>query len=73
MKKTLIASLIVAAIAVVVALVANKTKKDILDQDNDDDDDDYDYDEFFGNDEGDIDVDIADEINEETETLTNAD
>lgn len=57
MKKTLIASLIVTAIAVLVGIVvAKKSKDDILDDEDLDDDDDYE--EFFGNDEGDIDIDV---------------
>lgn len=60
MKKVLIGSFILAGIAALIAIIANKTKNDILDQDDDDED----YDQFFNN-EGDIDIDV--ELREETE------
>lgn len=59
MKKVLIGTFILAGIAALIAIIANKTKNDILDQDDEDD-----YDQFFNN-EGDIDIDV--ELREATE------
>lgn len=58
MKKPIIIGLILAALASAVAFFVTR-KKDILDEEDDED-----YDEIFGNNEGDVDVDVRDYISE---------
>ena len=56
MKKPVIIGLILAALASTVAFFVTR-KKDVLDEEDDED-----YDEIFGNNEGDVDVEVRDYI-----------